>query len=119
MNRYATLAVNALIMIAFAGMSSVMMAPIINRAMGYPSETYSLSAIPLLTHALMTRMWLTWMIPLIWILITLGMILTKKTEQQHISLHTSATILVGLVLLSVFAIAGIIPFVPVICHLSP
>jgi len=58
--------------------------------------------------------WLLWVVPVAWTILTLALLVwnRKKAEapRDMVQLHTSATLLIGILLLVFFSTAGLLPF---------
>ena len=110
---------NALLMAVLGLASAIVIDPLDNRAIEYPSAPFIDHPLPPLSALLLGNMWITWAVPVIWALISLWMVIRKKNSADYAALHTSATLLLGILLLLLFTFAGVFPFVGYIAHLKP
>lgn len=67
--------------------------------------------------------WCCWAIPAVWLFISIVVLFLMNKMELHranalVQLHTSATILTGLILLVFFVFSGVLPFVPFVCGLE-
>ena len=110
---------NATLMAVLGMASAIVIDPLYNRAIEYPSEPFINRTLPPLSALLLGNMWITWAVPVIWALVSLWMVIRKKNSADYTALHTSATLLLGITLLLLFTFAGVFPFVGYVAHLKP
>ena len=110
---------NTMLMAALSMASAIVIDPLYNRAIEYPSEPFINRTLPPLSALLLGNMWITWAVPVIWALVSLWMVIRKKNSADYTALHTSATLLLGITVLLLFTFAGVLPFVGYVAHLRP
>jgi len=113
-----TLILNATLMAVFGFASAVVMDPLYNRAIEFPTEPFISHSLPPMSALLLGNLWITWATPAIWAILTLWMIMKKRTSADYTALHTSITLLAGITMLLIFALAGGLPFIGYIAHLK-
>jgi hypothetical protein len=119
MNRI-TVLLNSAIMALFGAASSASQCHVDNVLM-YPGAYEGVAEyFPAATVLAIHLRWCCWAIPAIWLVVSLVVLfLIRKMELPRansiVQLHTSATVLIGLVLLVFFVLAGVMPFVPLVC----
>jgi hypothetical protein len=113
-----TLILNVLLMAVFGFASTVVISPLHNRAIEYPSEPFISQPLPPLSSLLLSHTWIAWAVPLVWAVFSIALIASRKVDCDISSLHTSATLLIGVVMFFLFAMAGIFPFVGIVAHLK-
>ena len=109
-----TLAVNTLLMAAFglaAGLSQFQL----NEILAY-SDVYS--SLPPASSIALDIQWICWAVPLAWLLVSILTFAVFHRDDQRfanaVQLHTSVTLLVGVVMLGFFVMTSIIPFVSLV-----
>ena len=110
---------NVALMAVLGMASAIVIDPLYNRAIEYPSEPFINRTLPPLSALLLENMWITWAVPVIWALGSLWMIIRKKNNADYTAIHTSATLLLGITLLLLFTFAGVFPFIGYVAHLKP
>ncbi len=94
-----------------------------NNYLRYPDESRPLELLPAISHAALHTYWLTWLVPLIWFLVSIGLIRqigsgTEEKKRAWVQLHTTATLLISALLLFYFITAGMLPFAKLYLYLS-
>ena len=110
---------NVTLMAVLGMASAIVIDPLYNRAIEYPSAPFINHTLPPLSALLLGNIWITWAVPVIWALVSLWMIIRKNNSADYTALHTSATLLLGTTLLLLFTFAGVFPFVGYVAHLKP
>lgn len=88
----------------------------VDNVLMYPDAYDGLAeTFPLITVMALRVQWLCWGVPLIWlgsaaILVLLLRKMTLPRANSIVQLHTSITLLVGMILLMFFVVAGVLPF---------
>ncbi len=116
-----TLILNAALMGIFSLGSAASQTKLWNYYVQYPHVGEG-TMLPAGSELALQVQWLYRAVPLIWLLITLALLILnwRKPEppRDMVQLHTSATLLVGVVMLGFFLIAGIMPFVSIVVKLG-
>jgi hypothetical protein len=72
------------------------------------------ATLPAPSRIALSSSWLLWVVPLSWTVITLALLIwhrkTAEASRDMVQLHTSATLLIGIMLLAFFSAAGLMPF---------
>ena len=114
-----SLACNTLLMCVFGLATSITQIRLTN-AIQY--DEFDGLALPPLSQLTLNAEWIAVAVPAVWVISGLILLVLnwKREEppQDIIQLHTSITLLVGITMLTLFAIAGILPFVSIIVKLS-
>ena len=113
------LILNTALMAVMGFASAIVMDPLYNRVVEYPTEPLINHPLPPLSALILENLWIAWATPALWVLVSLWMIARKKNSADHAALHTSATLLIGFSLLLIFTLAGVAPFVGIVAHLQP
>lgn len=119
MNRI-TVLLNSAIMAVFGAAGSASQCHVDNVLM-YPSAYDGVAeCFPAATVLAIRLRWCCWTIPVVWLMVSVVVLLLMRTmdlprANALVQLHTSATVLFGFVLLVFFVLAGVLPFVPLVC----
>jgi len=119
MNRI-TVLLNSALMAMFGAASAASQFRVDNVLM-YPDAYDGISDyFPALTVLAIRLRWCCWSIPVVWLVVSgFTLLVMRKMELPRanalVQLHTSATILIGFVLLVFFVFAGVLPFFPFVC----
>ena len=111
------LIVNTLLMGVFSLLSAVSMMPLYNNYVCYQNN----KPLPFISYFALGNLWIYKVIFLLWLL---GLIFLwrrfKGTSMpvEYVQLHTAVTLLVGVLMLALFCLAGILPFIPITVGLS-
>ena len=72
------------------------------------------ATLPAPSRLALSSSWLLWVVPLSWTIFTIALLIgtRKRAEAPRdiVQLHTSATLLIGILLLVFFSTAGLLPF---------
>lgn len=117
-----TLILNALLMALFGLSGSVSQIKLTNQFIQYPHAGEAIPPLPPISDIALRSQWLLATMPVLWALLTcLLMALYWKRDEpprDMVQLHTSATILFGVLLLAFFVTAGILPYVSILVHMK-
>ena len=108
--RNATVILNILILFCLWSLGIISLLPALNLFYQYVGSSPDFP-LPILTEIVFRFRFHSFSIPVLWLLISLYFILTKKNDAEFIQIHTSITVLIGLVILIVFITAAVLPFV--------
>ena len=109
-----TLIVNALILFGFWLTGAIAISPAFNRFVLY-TDGKPVFQLPLLTATVCEIRFSSIIMPVIWLIVSLCFMiwLDGKNETDRtkwVQLHTSVSIFCGLIILIVFSLAGVLPF---------
>ena len=111
-----TLAVNTLLMGAF-GLAAGLSQYKLNNTFAYPDAYEGMPELPAASSIALEIQWVYWVMPPAWLLISILAFATFHNDDQRLAsavqLHTSVTLLVGVVMLAFFVLAGVMPFVSI------
>jgi len=113
-----TIILNIALLAVFGFASKAVMSPLYNRIVEYPTEHFKCQTLPPISNVLLQNMWIVWAIPSLWAILSVWVFFWKRTDEAHAIIHTSATLLIGIVMFFMYAMAGIFPFVGIIAHLK-
>ena len=117
-----TLILNALLMAVFSFGSSASQIKLHNQYVQYPNAESELPLLPAISELALRIKWLLQVVPIFWVLITLALLILNWKKQEPpteiVQLHTSATLLVGMVMLIFFVTAGIMPYISIVVGLK-
>lgn len=105
---------NVLIVFGFWLVGIVTISPAYNHFILYP-EISDTEAMPVLTSFIFSVRFISLLIPFLWLVISIGWIkklkkLSQPERVEWVQLHTSVSVLGGLMLFIAFTLAGILPF---------
>jgi len=112
--KIASVILNTLLMCVFAFASSFALMKLEND-IGYSQNPRVVKTLAPLVRAVLQVKWLCTALPCIWIIGAIGLVILAKRDllkTEHVQLHTSLTLYVGITLLVLFALAGIVPYIP-------
>lgn len=109
-----TIFMNVCIVFGFWLAGLIALSPAFNYFVEY-TETNDQISLPMLTSMVFTVRLDSLLVPLFWLLVSMIFVVKLKQKVpieriETVQLHTSVSILVGLLLFVVFALAGILPF---------
>lgn len=109
-----TLILNSLLMGVFSFLSSASLIRLRN------SIDYNLfhgRPLPRISAFAISNTWIYSVVPLFWLvllIVALKYLGKHSNRAEIVSLHTSATLFVGILMLSLFLLGGILPFIPMV-----
>lgn len=109
-----TISVNALIVFGFWLAGQIAVAPAYNYFVEY-SETSDTVSLPVITNLVFSVKFISVAIPIFWLVVSIILMkrLQKRSQLEKIGwvqLHSSVSVLMGLLLFLIFALAGVLPF---------
>lgn len=112
-----TIIINCLILFLFWVAGFVATAPAFNHFVQY-TEVFGKLPLPILTDAVFTVRMSSLIVPGCWLLGSFGYLfwirqMDEERRRDQVSLHTSLTILVGLLFFVIFLTAGVLPYLKI------
>ncbi len=114
--KIASIILNTFLMCVFALASSSALMKLDND-IGYSQNPHIFETLAPLVRAVLQVRWLCTALPWIWIIGAIGLVILAKRDHlktEHVQLHTSLTLCAGVTLLVLFALAGIVPYIPIV-----
>jgi hypothetical protein len=117
-----TLVLNALLMGVFSLGSAASQIKLRNQYIQYPHVGEAMPSLPAISDIALRCQWLLKTVPLVWFFLTLAILVLNwrksKAPRDLVQLHTSATLLVGVLMLGFFVTAGVMPFVSIVVRMK-
>ena len=112
-----TILSNVFVMFGFWLAGFIAILPAFNHYVQYAEINDSLS-LPLITSIVFSVRLISLLLPIFWLMLSIALLIQLKHKSaieriERIQLHTSLSILGGLVFLIVFALAGVLPFLQI------
>lgn len=109
-----TIFVNVLIVFVFWLAGFLVLSPAFNHFIQY-TETNGTEVLPVFTSFIFSLRFFSLLIPLVWLVVSTVLMNRSRSGTQLdrlelVQLHTSLSVLIGLTLFLVFALAGTLPF---------
>ena len=120
------LILNALLMAVLGLASAISQIKLRNFFVQYPQAGEELlgepATLPTISNLALRLHWLYTAVPVLWALLVLGLLVLYRKQDDRVrdivQIHTSATLLVGLFMLTFFVTAGVMPFISIVVGLS-
>lgn len=110
-----TLIMNALLMAVLSLGSAASQIKLRNQYIQYPRVGERMPPLPAMSDFALRVQWLPQAVPLLWALLTLVVLIWKGRQPESprdlVQLHTSATLLVGVLMLGFFVVSGVMPYI--------